>query len=264
MSKKVCAQEAATMSESDDRSKIFGLSPFEKFTEKARKALALAQEEAQALLQPSIGTEHLLLGVMRVSDGVGAKALAEMGLDMEKLRGAMYQTMAAEHQPPREPQTVVEEIGLTPRAKKAIELAVQEARLLKHHYIGTEHLLLGLIHEEQGTAAKALALFGVTAGAARAQVLQMLTGKGRDAAPAGPKSNVITCRVEDRDLDAIDALIEAGIRSTRSDAASWLISAGIQANQPLFERVNATVTEIRRLRAEAQELAQEISSSRLE
>lgn len=259
------------MSEPDDQAKVFAFSPFEKFTEKARKALALAQEVAQDLRQPSIGTEHLLLGLIRVSDGVGAKALVEMGLDMEKLRGAIYQAMAqaegrrtGEVEPHQDPQAAQPEIRLTPRAKKAIELAVQEARRLKHHYIGTEHLLLGLIHEEEGTAAKVLTLSGITLRAACAQVLQILTGKGRDAASAGPKSNVITCRVEDRDLDAIDALIEAGIRSTRSDAASWLISAGIQANQALFERVNATVTEIRRLRAEAQELAQQVISSKQE
>ncbi len=253
------------MSEPGGEPKAFVFSPYENFTERARKALTLAQEEARTLLHPSIGTEHLLLGLMRVEDCVGAKALVNMGVNMDQLRKALHGIMAhAEHERTQEvgPHKEIHEMGagmgLTPRAKKAMELAVREAKRLRHHYIGTEHLLLGLICEGEGIAAKALALFGVTLVAARAQVVLLLNGIGRDASPGGPKSNVITCRVEDRDLDAIDALIEAGIRTTRSDAAAWLISAGIQANRALFERVDATVAEIRRLRLAAQEMAQQV------
>jgi ATP-dependent Clp protease ATP-binding subunit ClpA len=155
---------------------------------------------------------------------------------------------------------IVGEVGLTPRATKVMELAVDEARRRRQGYVGTEHLLLGLVREGEGIAAKVLKQFGVTPEVVRLQVIEVLGTGGRAAEPVGPKANVITCRVDDRDLDAIDALVEAGIRSTRSDAASWLISAGIDAHRELFERVYATVAEIRNLRAEAQAIAQQLAS----
>ena len=88
------------------------------------------------------------------------------------------------------------------------------------------------------------------------------TDRRRSEEPAGPRGNVVTCRIDDRDLDALDALVEAGIKSTRSEAAAWLISAGIDAHQPLFDRVYATVAEIRRLRGEAKTIANEAAPRR--
>ncbi len=154
------------------------------------------------------------------------------------------------------------EIGLTPRAKKVIELAVDEARRLSHRYIGTEHLLLGLLHEAEGVAAGVLNGLGVGYPQARAAIMALIGGLEQAAgsdAPAG-KSTVVMCRVDERDLAAIDMLIEAGIRTTRSDAAAWLIHAGIEANVGLFAAVSETVGEIRRLRERAQALAQQVTT----
>jgi ATP-dependent Clp protease ATP-binding subunit ClpA len=153
------------------------------------------------------------------------------------------------------------DIGLTPRARKVIELAVDEAKQLGHHYVGTEHLLLGLVREGEGIAAGVLESMGATMKRVRRETLRLLSGQGALKSRLGElgqaKDNVVTCRVDAQDLAAMDTLIEAGIRSTRSDAASWLIHAGIQAQAELFTRVNATVDQIRRLRQEAQTMAQE-------
>lgn len=225
---------------------------FDKFTGRARKVLALAQEEATRLNHNYMGTEHLLLGLIREGDGIAAKALASMNVDLERARSEVESIIG------RGDRMVVGEIGLTPRAKKVIELAVQEARRLKHRYIGTEHLLLGLIREGDGIAAGVLEKFGLDLEQARTEVLGILSSADYTSKGVETKNNVVTCRLGDNDLDAIDALVEAGIRGTRSDAASWLIHAGIDANRPLLERVYATVAEIHRLRAEAQDMAQQL------
>ena len=110
---------------------------FDKFTERARKVLSLAQEEAQRFNHNYIGTEHLLLGLVREGDGVAAKVLSNLGVELNKVRSAVEFIIG------RGDRIVLGDIGLTPRAKKVIELAVDEARRLNHHYIGTEHLLSG-------------------------------------------------------------------------------------------------------------------------
>src|SRR5206468_10609968 len=120
------------------------ISHFERFTEHARKVLSLAQEEAQRFQHNYIGTEHLLLGLVREGEGVAGKVLTSLGVDLEKVRKAVENIIG------RGDRIVLGEIGLTPRAKKVIELAVDEARRLNHDYIGTEHLLLGLIREGNG------------------------------------------------------------------------------------------------------------------
>ncbi len=241
---KAKARERRELDLADDR--------FDKFTGRARKVIALAQEEATRLNHNYIGTEHLLLGLIREGEGIAAKALASMNVDLERARGEVESIIG------RGDRTVVDEIGLTPRAKKTIELAVQEARRLKHRYIGTEHLLLGLIREGEGIAAAVLEKFGLDLEQARTEVLDILSNADHTSKGVETKSNVVTCRLGDNDLDALDALVEAGIRGTRSDAASWLIHAGIEANRPLLERVYATVAEIHRLRAEAQDMAQQL------
>src|SRR5580765_7809302 len=119
---------------------------FDKFTERARKVLSLAQEEAQRFNHNYIGTEHLLLGLVREGDGVAAKVLNNLGVELSKVRSAVEFIIG------RGEKSISGEIGLTPRAKKVIELAVEEARRLNHSYIGTEHLLLGLVREGEGIA----------------------------------------------------------------------------------------------------------------
>ena len=141
---------------------------FDKFTVRARKALHLAQEEAQRLQHNYIGTEHLLLGLIREGDGVAAKVLNNLGVDLDKARSSVESVIGQGN------RVVTGEIGLTPRAKKVIELAVDEARRLNHHYIGTEHLLLGLVREGEGIAAGVLESLGVNLEKARVQTMQVL------------------------------------------------------------------------------------------
>src|SRR5579863_110546 len=145
---------------------------FDKFTERARKVLSLAQEEAQRFNHNYIGTEHLLLGLVREGDGVAAKVLSNLGVELNKVRSAVEFIIG------RGDRIVLGEIGLTPRAKKVIELAVDEARRLNHHYIGTEHLLLGLVREGEGIAAGVLESLGVNLEKVRTQTIQVLSQSG--------------------------------------------------------------------------------------
>lgn len=127
---------------------------FDKFTERARRMLSYAQEEAQRFQHNYIGTEHLLLGLLREEEGMGAKVLAQLGIELEKVRRAVEFIIG------RGDRIVLGEIGLTPRAKKVIELAVDEAHRMNHHYIGTEHILLGLVREGEGIASGVLESMG--------------------------------------------------------------------------------------------------------
>ncbi|MEJ7839018.1 MAG: ATP-dependent Clp protease ATP-binding subunit [Thermomicrobiales bacterium] len=142
---------------------------FDKFTDRARQVLKLAQEEAQRFNHNYIGTEHLLLGLVREGDGVAAKVLGNMGVQLPKVRSAVEFIIG------RGESMIMGEIGLTPRAKKVIELAVDEARRLNHHYIGTEHLLLGLVREGEGIAAGVLESLGVNLEKVRTQVMQVVS-----------------------------------------------------------------------------------------
>jgi ATP-dependent Clp protease ATP-binding subunit ClpC len=146
-------------------------SRFEKFSERARRVLTLAQEEAQHFNHTYIGTEHILLGLLREDEGVGAKVLANLGVGLNKARSAVEFIIGRGEKPS------TGEIGLTPRAKRIIELAIDEARHLGHSYIGTEHLLLGLLREGGGVASDVLDSFGVTLERARAETLRVL-GEG--------------------------------------------------------------------------------------
>src|SRR5258708_9772780 len=145
---------------------------FEKFTERARKVLSLAQEEAQRLQHQYIGTEHLLLGLVREGEAAATKVLNNLGVDLNKVRSAVEFILG------HGDRIVLGEIGLTPRAKKVIELAGDEARRLNHTYIGTEHLLLGLVREGEGIAAGVLESLGVNLEKGRPQTIQGLSQSG--------------------------------------------------------------------------------------
>jgi ATP-dependent Clp protease ATP-binding subunit ClpA len=145
---------------------------FDRFTERARRTLSLAQEEAQRLNHNYIGTEHLLLGLVRVEDSVAAKVLANLGVELTKVRSTV------EFISGRGDRIVLGDIGLTPRAKKVLELSVDEARRLGHHSIGTEHLVLGLIREGEGIAAGVLQSLGVTLERVHAETLRVLGDQG--------------------------------------------------------------------------------------
>ena len=147
-------------------------SRFEKFSERARRVLSLAQEEAQRFNHNYIGTEHILLGLVRESEGTAAKVLAGLGIELTKIRSAVEFIIG------KGESTSSGEIGLTPRAKKVIELAVDEARRLNHHYIGTEHLLIGLMREGEGVAAGVLESLGVTLDKVRGETGSVLNRRG--------------------------------------------------------------------------------------
>lgn len=143
---------------------------FEKFTGRARNALRLAQEEARRLNHHYMGTEHILLGLIMEEDGIAGRALRSLGVDLGKARSAVLLIIGMGERP------TLGEIGLTPRAKRVIELSVGEARRLGHRYIGTEHLLLGLVSEGSGIGAEVLKSLGVTTGRVRSAVESELAG----------------------------------------------------------------------------------------
>jgi ATP-dependent Clp protease ATP-binding subunit ClpC len=178
---------------------------FDKFTERARRVLTLAQEEAQRFNHNYIGTEHLLLGLVREGDGVAAKVLANLGVELNKVRSAVEFIIG------RGDRAVLGEIGLTPRAKKVIELAVDEARRLNHHYIGTEHLLLGLVREGEGIAAGVLESLGVNLERVRAETTRILSTnlpQGQQAG-SGARSQTRTPTVDQLGMD-LTAAARAG------------------------------------------------------
>jgi len=144
-------------------------SRFEKFSERARRVLSLAQEEAQRFNHNYIGTEHILLGLVRETDGVAAKVLSNLGIELSKVRSAVEFIIG------RGERSGAGDIGLTPRAKKVIELAVDEARRLGHYYIGTEHLLIGLMREGEGVAAGVLESLGVSLDKIRTETNRVLS-----------------------------------------------------------------------------------------
>jgi excisionase family DNA binding protein len=143
-------------------------SHWDKFTARARRVLNLAQEEALRLNHNYMGTEHLLLGLVREGEGVAAKVLSHLGVELEQARGAVEAVIGHGDHP------VTGEVRVTPRVKKVIELAVDEARRMSHHYIGTEHLLLGLVREGAGIGSGVLENMGVTPDQARAETLHVL------------------------------------------------------------------------------------------
>ncbi|CAK4823676.1 unnamed protein product [Aphanomyces euteiches] len=170
---------------------------FGRFTERAQKVLALAQEEAVRLGHNNIGTEHILLGLIRESEGIAAKALIALNLGLEKIQDEVESLIGRGQEQPTN-------IAYTPRAKKVIELSMDEARKLGHTYVGTEHILLGLIREGEGVAARVLNNLGVSLNKARQQVLQLLGSSEVVSSHHGSPANVNTPTLDGlaRDLTA--------------------------------------------------------------
>ena len=152
---------------------------FDKFSERARMVLTLSQEEAQRLNHNYIEPEHLLLGLLLEGEGVAARVLSGLSIDLTEVRSAVEFIIGRGEQPARE------EIGLTPRAKKVVELAVDEARRMNHTYIGTEHLLIGLLREGKGPVAGVLESLGANLEKVRAETERVLSVSGGDAPPVG-------------------------------------------------------------------------------
>jgi ATP-dependent Clp protease ATP-binding subunit ClpC len=156
---------------------------FERFTDRARRVVVLAQEEARMLSHNYIGTEHILLGLIHEGEGVAAKALESLDISLEAVRGQVEDIIGQGQQAPSG------HIPFTPRAKKVLELSLREALQLGHNYIGTEHILLGLIREGEGVAAQVLVKLGADLNRVRQQVIQLVSGfQGKEAEAAGAPS----------------------------------------------------------------------------
>ena len=180
-------------------------SRFEKFSERARRVLSLAQEEAQRFNHNYIGTEHILLGLVRETEGVAARVLSSLSVDLSKVRSAVEFIIGRGEKPAQG------EIGLTPRAKKVVELAVDEARRMNHTYIGTEHLLIGLLREGEGVAAGVLESLGVTLDKVRAETHRILSNTSGTGSQ-GSRSNTRTPT-----LDQLGTDLTAAARADKLD-----------------------------------------------
>jgi ATP-dependent Clp protease ATP-binding subunit ClpC len=161
---------------------------FERFTDRARRVVVLAQEEARMLNHNYIGTEHILLGLIHEGEGVAAKALESLGISLEAVRSQVEEIIGQGQAAP------TGHIPFTPRAKKVLELSLREALQLGHNYIGTEHILLGLIREGEGVAAQVLQKLGADLNRVRQQVIQLLSGhigKGEQPSEAAPQGSMV-------------------------------------------------------------------------
>ena len=166
---------------------------FERFTDRARRVVVLAQEEARMLNHNYIGTEHILLGLIHEGEGVAAKALESLGISLDAVREQVQEIIGQGQQAPSG------HIPFTPRAKKVLELSLREALQLGHNYIGTEHILLGLIREGEGVAAQVLVKLGADLNRVRQQVIQLLSGyQGKEPAAAGEPAAPSTSLVLDQ------------------------------------------------------------------
>ena len=251
-----------------------------KFTAATKRALKGAEEEARRLQHGYIGTEHLLLGLLRVEDDVTARLLTGVRVELANVQIAVESIIGRGDQP------ATGTMHPTPRTKKVLALAGEEAQRFGRDAVDTPHLLLGLVREGRGVAAGVLESLGAKLDTLRAAVetlpedaegeeereeqeddgaagssswweqarLRTRVEQSLRRFFSGPRDNVLSIRVDNSDVAAIDALVEAGVLKTRSEAAAWLIKSGIEANRSLFEQVQSKTAEIRRLRREAQEL----------
>ncbi len=170
-------------------------SRFEKFSERARRVLSYAQEEAQRFEDNYIGTEHVLLGLVRETEGVAARVLINLGVELDKIKSAVEFIIE------RQEKGSSKEIGLTPTSKKVIELAVDEARRLGHHYIGTEHLLIGLMREGDGVAAGVLESLGINLDKLREETSRVLVQRTPKPKPVNPKATGRTPTLDQLGID---------------------------------------------------------------
>ena len=173
----------------------------ERFTDRARRVVKLAEEEARRLGHNYIGTEHILLGLIREGEGVAAKALESLGISLDTVRQQVEEIIGRGQQAP------FDVIPFTPRSKKVLELSLRESQQLGHNHIGTEHILLGLIREGDGVAAQVLVKLGADLNRVRQQVIQLIAAQQQPGHPP-PREGVPVTEVQAR-LDAIEARLDA-------------------------------------------------------
>jgi ATP-dependent Clp protease ATP-binding subunit ClpC len=180
---------------------------FERFTDRARRVVVLAQEEARMLNHNYIGTEHILLGLIHEGEGVAAKALESLGISLEAVRQQVEEIIGQGQEAPSG------HIPFTPRAKKVLELSLRESRQLGHDYIGTEHILLGLIREGEGVAAQVLVKLGADLNRVRQRVIELLHSRRGEADPpasaASPRQRGLPPDIIAARLHAIGARLSA-------------------------------------------------------
>jgi ATP-dependent Clp protease ATP-binding subunit ClpC len=205
---------------------------FERFTDRARRVVVLAQEEARMLNHNYIGTEHILLGLIREGQGVAAKSLEELGIDLEAVRSQVEEIIGQGQSAP------TGHIPFTPRAKKVLELSLREALQLGHNYIGTEHILLGLIREGEGVAAQVLQKLGADLNRVRQQVIQLLSGYAGGEIE-GPQ-------LSEEEIDILQGI--AGGHSRKEIAEKIGVS-----RDELRSRIDRVLGKLRSRRAEAEE-----------
>ena len=178
---------------------------FERFTDRARRAIVLAQEEARTLHHDCIGTEHVLLGLIHDGEGVAARALESLGISLDTVRRQVEEIIGHGREAPSG------HIPFTPQAKKVMKLSLREALQMGHNYIGTEHILLGLIREGDGVAARVLAGLDADLSRVRQQVIQLLTGLGEQeqrSGPAGGRERRLLAELLGR-VESIDSRLSA-------------------------------------------------------
>jgi ATP-dependent Clp protease ATP-binding subunit ClpC len=178
---------------------------FERFTERARQSVVYAQDEARRLRHNYLGTEHLLLGLLREGEGMAARVLVSLDITLDEVRAQIARVIGEGE------EVTAGQIPFTPRAKKVLELALKEAMALSHDYIGTEHILLGIAREGEGVAARILVDFGADAERVREAVLALVPGLpfGHPPPPGKPRSLRKRLDAIDRRLDEIIARLEA-------------------------------------------------------
>ena len=228
-------------------------SRFEKFSERARRVLSLAQEEAQRFNHNYIGTEHILLGLVRETEGVAARVLSGLSVDLTKVRSAVEFIIGRGERPAQG------EIGLTPRAKKVVELAVDEARRMNHTYIGTEHLLIGLLREGEGVAAGVLESLGVNLEKVRAETHRILSNSGGGGSSSSSRSSTRTPTLDQLGVDLTNAALGGKLdpvvgRDTEIERVTQILSRRTKNNPVLVGEPGVGKTAI------VEAMAQQISS----
>jgi ATP-dependent Clp protease ATP-binding subunit ClpA len=176
---------------------------FERFTDPARRVVVLAQEEARMLNHAHIGTEHLLLGLVHEGQGIAARALEALGISLEAVRREVEEIIGRGEEPPSG------HIPFTPRAKQVLELSLRESTQLGHQYIGTEHILLGLLREGEGVAAQVLVKMGTDLNRVRQKVMELLHGRSGERPPSGRRVSAGAAGYLPDMLDALDQRLEA-------------------------------------------------------
>ena len=216
---------------------------FERFTDRARRVVVLAQEEARLLNHNHIGTEHILLGLIHEGEGVAAKALESLGISLEAVRAQVEEIIGQGQSAP------TGHIPFTPRAKKVLELSLREALQLGHNYIGTEHILLGLIREGEGVAAQVLVKLGADLSRVRQQVIQLLSGYAGGVG-AGGRTRLVRMTVPadiretEEQLAQVRAKKEAAIDANDFEGAAGLRDQERQLWRRLTERERAWTAEV--------------------